>query len=175
MPLTPGSTPQTRDELLTAVSRMADGFADLGLSCPDPDMPVPATPGWSVTDVFGHVAMEPSRYRELALGRGSWPSRAADLPAFNADQIRTLPTRDIAALATKLRADTASLLATIADFGEAAPLMSFDGDQRVRADVALGTLLGEFVVQALPDHCGDPSVEKMPCTPGRLADVESMR
>lgn len=129
-----------------AVTTMADRFAGLLSSVPDPDLAVPATPGWSVTDVLGHVAMEPSRYRELALGRGEWPTRVVDLPEFNAAQVRTLPTRDVTELAAILRTDTAALLATITDFGDDPPMMNFDGDQRVRADRALGTLLAEFVV-----------------------------
>src|SRR5690606_39978752 len=65
---------------------------------------VPATPPWSITDVFGHVAMEPARYRDLARGHGTWPTRAADLPEFNAEQVATLPTRDLRSLATILHA-----------------------------------------------------------------------
>ncbi|WP_240437823.1 maleylpyruvate isomerase N-terminal domain-containing protein [Sciscionella marina] len=129
-----------------AVAGTARRFTELAVSAPDEDAVVAATPAWSVTDVLGHVAMEPSRYRDLALGRGEWPSRVADLPAFNAEQVRTLPTRDRADLAGILLADTDALLATIAEFGDRPPLMNFDGDQRVRADLALGTLLGEFVV-----------------------------
>ncbi|HZQ33896.1 MAG TPA: maleylpyruvate isomerase N-terminal domain-containing protein, partial [Mycobacterium sp.] len=129
-----------------AVSTMAQRFAELASTAPQPDREVPATPGWSITDVLGHVATEPARYRELALGQGNWPSRVVDLPAFNAAQIRNLPTRDRKALAAKLLTDTASLISTITRFGADPPLMMFDGDQCVRADLALGTLLGEFVV-----------------------------
>jgi hypothetical protein len=49
-------------------------------------------------------------------------------------------------LAERLHADTAALVETVAGFGDDPPLMNFDGDQRVRSDRALGTLLGEFVV-----------------------------
>ena len=90
--------------------------------------------------------MEPSRYESLARGGGTWPARVSDLPAFNAEQVRNLPTRDPHALAEKLLADTEALLATVAEFGDTPPMMNFDGDQRVRADRAIGTLLGEFIV-----------------------------
>jgi uncharacterized protein (TIGR03083 family) len=110
------------------------------------DPHVPATPEWTVTDTFGHVAMEPSRYHELAKGGGEWPRRAADLPAFNARQIAELPTRDRQQLGEKLLSDLDALLDTVAGFDDVAPMMFFDGDQRIRADVALGTLIGEFVV-----------------------------
>ncbi|MFD7446509.1 hypothetical protein [Streptomyces sp. NPDC059909] len=39
---------------------MADRLARLVVGAPDPDLAVAATPGWSVTDAFGHVAMEAS-------------------------------------------------------------------------------------------------------------------
>ncbi|MBO0873425.1 MAG: maleylpyruvate isomerase N-terminal domain-containing protein [Pseudonocardia sp.] len=139
---TTGRAPTLADALRTVATR----FAELTRSAPDPYREVTATPGWSMIDLLGHVAMEPSRYRELALGRGEWPSRVVDLPAFNAEQIRTLPSRNVAELTAKLRADTESLLDAVAGFGDDPPLMNFDGDQRVRADLALGTLLGEYVV-----------------------------
>ncbi|SFP06227.1 TIGR03083 family protein [Amycolatopsis arida] len=132
--------------LLREAAATAEDFVALALSVPDPDQPVPATPGWSVTDVVGHVAMEPARYRELALGRGEWPARAADLPAFNAEQVRTLPTRRLTELTAILREGLGSLLTTIEGFSDDPPWMNFDGNQRVRADLALGTLIGEFVV-----------------------------
>ncbi|MEU7220385.1 maleylpyruvate isomerase family mycothiol-dependent enzyme [Nocardia iowensis] len=131
------------DVVAEAVRTMARRFADLASSAPD--QPVTATPDWSIVDVLGHVAMEPSRYRELALGGGRWPARAADLPAFNAEQIATLPTRDPRELAAKLVADTDEFLATVAD-ADADRTMMFDGDQRIRVDRSRGTLLGEFVV-----------------------------
>lgn len=146
MPGHVSSTVDERQALISAASEAADRFTDLVLSAPEPERRVPATPDWSVTDVFGHVAMEPGRYRALALGEGAWPSRVADLPAFNAEQVRTLPTRDLGELATILRRDVDGLLETIDGFGEEQPMMFFDGDQQVRADRALGTLLGEFVV-----------------------------
>ncbi|NLU68290.1 maleylpyruvate isomerase family mycothiol-dependent enzyme [Streptomyces sp. HNM0574] len=146
MPAHASGRTEERQALTDAVSRAADRFSELLLSAPDPGARVPATPDWSVTDVLGHVAMEPGRYRELALGRGTWPARVADLPAFNAEQVRTLPTRDPDGLARILRRDVDALLSTVEGFGEEPPLMFFDGDQRVRADRALGTLLGEFVI-----------------------------
>lgn len=136
-----------RTDLTTAVVDQAAHFASFARALPAPDRSVPATPGWTARDTIGHVAMEPRRYADLARGRGHWPYRAADLPAFNADQIATLPTRDVGELADSLLADTADLVRLIESFPPGdAPLMNFDGDQRVRADRALGTLLGEFVV-----------------------------
>lgn len=134
-----------------AVSRsslrtMAERFASLASNAPDLDRPVAATPGWSILDTLGHVAMEPSRYNDLAKGGGTWPATASKLPAFNAEQIRTLPTRNPQELADKLIADTDELVDTVAALGDESTLMNFDGNQRIRADRSLGTLLGEFVI-----------------------------
>lgn len=136
-------------DLPQAVRTMSRRFAELAAGAPDPDREVAATPGWNITDVLGHVASEPARYDALARGGGTWPEHVTGLPTFNAEQIRTLPTRDRATLAAGLLADTEALLATIAEFGDAPPMMNFDGNQLVRADRALGTLLGEFVVHGL--------------------------
>ena len=128
------------------VRETAERFCALVAQVPDPGARVPATPAWSVTDTFGHVAMEPGRYRALALGGGTWPSRVSELPAFNAEQIRTLPTREVGELAEILLRDVAAMVETVEGFGDAPRWMDFDGDQRVRCDRALGTLLGEFLV-----------------------------
>jgi uncharacterized protein (TIGR03083 family) len=136
----------------------ADRFACLAGSAPDPELPVAATPGWTVTDVVGHVSCEPSRYRDLALGRGEWPRSPAELPAFNAHQIATLPTRDLRRLGERVVADVDALVDTILAFGDDPPLMNFDGDQRVPADRMLGSLLGELVVHGrdVADALGQP-------------------
>ncbi|MWK40591.1 maleylpyruvate isomerase family mycothiol-dependent enzyme [Actinomadura sp. J1-007] len=128
-----------------AATAAAERFAALVESVPDPAAPIPATPPWTVTDVFGHVAMEPGRYRDLALGGGEWPSTAAGLPAFNDAQIAGLPNRDIGELAAVLRRDLQAFLETIEE-QDPERLMMFDGDQRIRADRSLGTLIAEFVV-----------------------------
>ena len=140
------SNAERRSALIDAARVTADRFVRLVTAAPPDDPRVPATPDWTITDTFGHVAMEPSRYRDLAKGSGDWPRRASELPAFNARQIAELPTRDRHQLGDILAADLNSLLDTVAGFGDVAPMMYFDGDQRIRADVALGTLIGEFVV-----------------------------
>nr|WP_246319682.1 maleylpyruvate isomerase family mycothiol-dependent enzyme [Nocardioides kongjuensis] len=125
---------------------MAQRFAQLASNAADPDRAVAATPGWSILDTFGHVAMEPSRYHALALGGGTWPACSSELPAYNAEQVRTLPTRDAQQLAVRLTTDTRQFVELIDSFDGEPRLMNFDGNQRIRADRSLGTLLGEFVV-----------------------------
>jgi hypothetical protein len=98
-------------ELLEAVAEMVPRFVALAKAAPG-DARVPATPAWNVTDVVGHVAMEPKRYLELAAGGGDWPRDVSDL----------------------------------AEFDDPAPLMRFDGDQLVPADLQVGTFLGELIV-----------------------------
>lgn len=136
----------SRQEFVEATQASADQFCDLIRSLNEADPRVIATPDWTITDVVGHVAMEPGRYRDLMAGTGAWPSTAAELPAFNAEQIKNLPTRNRARLMDILQESLAALLGAVRGFREEAPLIWFDGDQRVRADVALGTLTGEFLV-----------------------------
>ncbi|WP_067537237.1 maleylpyruvate isomerase family mycothiol-dependent enzyme [Nocardia crassostreae] len=134
------------DTVGRALRVAARRFADVVAAAPDPEREVRGTPGWSIIDVAGHVAAEPVRYRELALGRGTWPARAADLPGFNAEQIRALDSRDPRELARRVVAGTEAFIETLDGFAGEPRTMMFDGDQRIRADRARGTLLGEFVV-----------------------------
>lgn len=132
-------------ELLDAIAEMAPRFVALAEATP-PGLRVPATPAWTVADVVGHVATEPKRYVELALGGGDWPRRVADLPAFNAQQVAELPTRDIGELTHLLTSHVQRLLTTVGGFDDPAPLMYFDGDQQVPADLQTGTFLGELII-----------------------------
>ncbi|MBO2455209.1 maleylpyruvate isomerase family mycothiol-dependent enzyme [Actinomadura barringtoniae] len=137
--------PLSDQAMRDAAVATAEQLIALMESTPDPEAPVPATSPWSITDVFGHVAMEPGRYRDLALGEGTWPARATDLPAFNDAQIAALPSRDIDDLAAILRWDLKQFIETLQGLAPQA-LMMFDGDQQIRAGLSLGTLIGEFVV-----------------------------
>lgn len=132
-------------DLLDAVAEMVPRFVALARAAPA-DQSVPATPGWTVTDVVGHVAMEPQRYVELALGGGDRPRHVADLPSSNAHQVAGLPSRDIGELTDLLMSHAERLLTTVAGFADPAPLMYFDGDQQVPADLQVGTFLGELIV-----------------------------
>ena len=131
--------------MVDAVSRVADRFLALAESAPDPHLPIPATPGWSLVDVMGHLAMEPPRYESLARGGDDWVRTVAELPGYNARQVRDLPTRDPAELAGMLRAGVEDLVMTIESFAEQ-PLMRFDGGARLPADRALGALIAEYLI-----------------------------
>lgn len=130
--------------LVAATASMSRRFYELISYVQDPDIRVPATPDWSITDVAGHVATEPGRYLALSRGEGSWPARVVDLPTFNDRQVRDLPSRDLSELGAILLRETDKLLAHIE--ADESSTMMFDGDQEIRSDRALGTLLGEFLV-----------------------------
>lgn len=132
-------------ELIDAIAEVMPRFVALAKSAPA-DRRVPATPAWTITDVVGHVAMEPKRYLELAAGGGDWPRDVAALPAFNAQQIADLPTRDIGELTDLLTLHGQRLSTSVAEYGDQAPLTRFDGDQLVPADLQIGTFLGELIV-----------------------------
>lgn len=129
--------------MVAATASMSRRFTELTTYVTD-ERQVPTTPAWTVTDVVGHVATEAGRYLSLSRGQGTWPSRVADLPAFNDHQVRDLPSRDLGELSEVLLRDTDRLLEAVTN-GEASTMM-FDGDQEIRADLALRTLLGELVI-----------------------------
>ncbi|GAC68668.1 maleylpyruvate isomerase family mycothiol-dependent enzyme [Gordonia soli] len=136
----------SRFDFIDAARAAADQFVTLVDAVDDPDLALSATPGWTITDCLGHVASTPSRYHELIDGRGTYAATALDLPDFNAKQIANLTTRDRRTLCTRLLTDLDELLDTVAHLGACVPKFTFDGGSHVRADVALGMLIGEFLV-----------------------------
>jgi hypothetical protein len=77
---------------------------------------------------------------------GSDHGGPVDLPALNHDQIAAQGALTAAESAAKLREDVTAAGAQIQGYGDAVPSYVFHGGERVRADVALGLLLGELVV-----------------------------
>lgn len=132
-------------ERASALRSTAASFARLAGNAPDPQLAVPATPGWSLTDVVGHISTEPARYLNLASGGDDRPVRADELAAFNAERLADLPSRDLGALLDLLDGGLEELLTTLARASEM-PTMNFDGNQPVRADLGLGILLSELLV-----------------------------
>ena len=130
---------------LDRIGVAADALTGLVNRAPDLGTTVPATPAWTVADVFAHVAAEVPRYRDDALGTGTRVADAADLAAENIALVSSLP-KDPQLVATQLRADLADLEKTLIAFGEEQPDVVFDGGTTVPADVAAGALLGEFLV-----------------------------
>jgi len=136
----------SRFDYIDAARATAAQFAALVSSVTDPEARLSATPGWTVADCVGHVSTAPARYLALARGVGDWSFHAADVPDFNAKQIANLTSRDIPILVATLLDDLDELLDAVAHFGAQVPKMHFDGDRMIRADAALGILIGEFVV-----------------------------
>lgn len=139
-------TTYSRFDYIDAARETGARFVDLVRGVADPEGRLTSTPAWTITDLFGHVATTPSRYLGLAAGDGTWSSRADHLPDFNAKQIANLATRDVGELGDRLLDDLDQLLDTVGHFGARVPMMNFDGDRRIRADAALGILIGEFAV-----------------------------
>lgn len=130
------------DAALTTGAR----FLELVDGVEDTETRLPHTPGWTLVDCLGHVALAPTRFLALARGEGEWCRDALDVPDFNAKQIANLPTRDVRVLADRLRDDLDTLVDAVSHFNARVPQMRFDGDRLIRADAALGILIGEFVV-----------------------------
>ena len=133
------------DRVLPAIDRLAERFAALVTSVPDPAAPIPDSE-WTVRDATAHVVTVARRYIDGPEGRGTWVPDPGDLAALNDTQIRDLADLDMAELAARLRRDLAALATQLRGYGTAPPSFTFHGGQPVAADVALGILLGELVV-----------------------------
>jgi len=79
-------------------------------------------------------------------GRGDWAARPPDLAAINQRQIEALGPAGIDDLAGRLGRDVAALAAQVRSYGDRPPSFRFHGGETVRADAALGILLGELIV-----------------------------
>lgn len=133
------------DAMAAAAIATAEQFIEVLSSAPDPKVPVRVTRPWTVTDVAGHIAMQPGRFRDLALGSGRWAASASELPDFNKSELAILPSRDIAELVALLRRDLQAFLALTAELGDGA-IMMFDGGGPVDVRQSIGLLIAEFVI-----------------------------
>jgi uncharacterized protein (TIGR03083 family) len=135
-----------RTATLTAIDQVAGRLVEMVAGARDTGVPVPATPQWTVAEAFAHVVTVAPRYSQGAQREGEWVSHVGDLADLNARQLAAVATTDVHALAGDLRASLAGLARLIAGFGDRQPVFKFHGGQQIRADVALGVLLGELVV-----------------------------
>lgn len=115
-----------------------------------PDRAVLATPGWTVRDVTAHLVTAVRRYATGPAGGMARVSNPADLPALNEQLLREAAWPPFPDLLTTLHQEAHDLLDQVDGYGEAQPSYLFNGDRPVRADAALGILVGELAV-----HGGD--------------------
>jgi uncharacterized protein (TIGR03083 family) len=134
------------DRVLPAIDLVADRFAALVTAAPDPTVRVPTSPDWTVRDVAAHLVTVTVRYADGPEGRGVWTRTPLDLPALNHDQVAALGIVTVGELAARLRQELTAVRAQIRGYGSNVPSFRFHGSEPVRADVALGLLLGELLV-----------------------------
>jgi uncharacterized protein (TIGR03083 family) len=141
-----GVSIRDRATVFTAIDEVAEGLINMVQQAPDLAVRVPATPDWTVGQVFAHVVTVAPRYCRGPRQLGRWTEHTGELRDLNADELATLDTTDIAALVGRLRAAIDEFARLLDEFGDDQPSYRFHGGQRVRADVAAGILLGELVV-----------------------------
>ena len=134
------------DRVLPAIDLVADRFVTMVTGAPDPTVRVPSTPAWTVRDVAAHLVTVTVRYAAGPEGRGVWTRTPMDLPGLNHDQLAALGIATVGELAARLRRELTALRAQVQGYGTDLPSYRFHGGERVRADIALGILLGELVV-----------------------------
>jgi uncharacterized protein (TIGR03083 family) len=141
-----GVSIRDRTTVFTAIDEVAEGLINMVQQAPDLAVRVPATPDWTVGQVFAHVVTVAPRYCRGPRQLGRWTEHTGELCDLNADELATLDTTDITALVGRLRAAIDEFARLLDEFGDDQPSYRFHGGQRVRADVAAGILLGELVV-----------------------------
>ncbi len=130
------------DELRAAATR----FIDLARDAPDPAAPVAATPGWTVADLVGHVAIETDRYAREVEGCGEWSTSGADIRATNARCLAQLDTRDLAVLTERIRRRVGDYVAALASRDLDVRSHGFDGGLVLTSRQGAEVLLGELTI-----------------------------
>lgn len=128
-------------ELRAAVRR----YAELARSAGDGAQPL-AGSAWTVREAVAHVATVAPRYARFPHGTQRLAETPPDLPALNADEISDLNNKTVGDLLSLLDAAVDAVISQVEAFGDEPPEYRFHGGCCVRADVALGILLGELVV-----------------------------
>ena len=136
---------QARQAMLRRVDDLAGRFLDLVVGG-DPSTPVAATPGWTVRDVTAHMVTVVARYAQGPRGEGAWVDEPADLPALNARLLEAVGEESLPGLVGGVRSELRTLLDQMHDHGDEIPSFRFNGGQVIRADDALGLLVGELLV-----------------------------
>ena len=165
------------DRVLPALDLTADRFGTLVSAAPDPTVRVAHSAEWTVRDVAAHLVTVAARFAHGPQGHGTWVPTPDELGGLNRSQIAALTgtTTDVGELAARLRQRLAELKAQIQGYGAQVPTFRFHGGEMVRADVALGILLGELVVhgydvartlrQPWPIHPGHAALIVEGCNP----------
>jgi uncharacterized protein (TIGR03083 family) len=139
------STPYL-DQVLPAIDSVAERLLSLLSGVVDPAVPAPASPGWTIQDVAAHLVTVAGRYSDGPEGRGTWTPTPAQLPALNDVQLAKLRDCTVDEVSSELRHQLTTVAAQIRGYGSAPPSFRFHGQEPIRADVALGLLLGELIV-----------------------------
>jgi uncharacterized protein (TIGR03083 family) len=134
------------DEVTAALGEVSEQFMSLVQNASNPDQRVPKSPEWTIKDVTAHVTSVVPRFSLGPQGAGEWAQTPGELPELNQRQGQALADLSVDQLVQTQRSDLKSLLDQIRGYGDAPPVFGFHGGASVGADIALGILLGEFVV-----------------------------
>ena len=101
---------------------------------------------WTVREAVAHVATAAPRFAKFPRGAQRVMRTPAEVSALNAEEIEALGDRTLGELAGLLENSVEQVISQIEGYGDNPPVFRFHGGCLIRADVALGVLLGELVV-----------------------------
>lgn len=125
---------------------LSDRLVRLAPTEADRKVQVSGTPAWNVGDVIAHLVTVVGQYAAGPEGRGRFVDDVADLPTLNEQLLREVPPARLHDLLSRTRSATRDLADQIAGYGPSPPTFRFNGGEKIRADDALGLLMGEFLV-----------------------------
>jgi uncharacterized protein (TIGR03083 family) len=134
------------DDVTTALGRECGRVMTLVVGAPGATVRVANCPEWNVQQLAAHLVTVARRYSDGPEGRGTWvedPRKVADL---NDRQLRELDDRSLSELAGRLEDEVRAASERVRGYGGRMPEFRFHGGATVRADLALGALLGELII-----------------------------
>lgn len=139
----------SRFDYIDAARATGEQFARLAESIPEPGCRINTHRAWTIDDCVGFVATEPAHFLGLARGESTWTGDPLDLPehrATRAASVNGTARRSVTGHTRRLLDDLDALLDTVSHLGARVPMSTCTDGRRVRADAALGILIGEFLV-----------------------------
>jgi uncharacterized protein (TIGR03083 family) len=135
---TPSST------TVAQIRQFGDRVSELAKQAPDPSVPIPATPEWTLVQVLAHLVTVAVRYSPDGEDLDRWPAAVTDVAALNDAEIAAVSQHDLPTVLAALRAAVHALpCGEAVDAGGPVP---YTGGLEVTPVDLYGLMLGEFVV-----------------------------
>ena len=142
----PNGVRQDAQQIAARLRRAAAELVEIVLLAPDPIAIVPATPEWSVREVFAHIAIETDRYAREMEGDSDWSRSALGIAETKREALRRFEVRDLGALRQAVVRNVDRYVTALLDRDLDRRSHALDGGLLLTPRAAAGVLPGELGV-----------------------------